>query len=162
MSSSEQLDKTYLEQVLAEHQELRRLLTNVQRLLVVGESEKRELIAQVCELVDLCEAHFAEEETGGYMHDVIKAAPRLSHRAELLLAQHEHLLESLEALRVLVQSGVESAAWRKRVQQDFAQLARRLGEHESAEYRLVRTLFRSIWEPATDAAAHAKVAIAPS
>ncbi|MCA9258359.1 MAG: hemerythrin domain-containing protein [Planctomycetales bacterium] len=139
--SPPKLDRSYLEQVHAEHEELRRLISKVRKAIADETSEKRELASHVGELVDLCESHFGAEESNGYLRDASKTAPQLANRIEAMLSQHESLLEDLETLRVLVQSGVDSAAWRRRVEDDFAALAQRLFDHEAGEMALVQEAF---------------------
>jgi hemerythrin len=139
--SVHKLDHRFFEEMQAEHKELGALLRAVQAQLESDDRTKRDTAELVARLADLCGAHFNHEEQGGYMREAVTAAPWLADRVRSLLEEHETLLEAIESLRILVQSGIESAAWWKRVENDFHKFAAHLREHEANENLMVQQAF---------------------
>lgn len=85
--------------------------------------------------------HFEIEERGGYFADALRRAPHMAETAFELQAQHDPLLESLQALRALVRSGVESDAWWARVEKELDRFTDALLQHEAGERALLQRAY---------------------
>ena len=133
--------RSLVDAVQADHHELATLLAAIRREFASDARSKRHLEKLVTQLAELCEAHFQREEEGGYMHEAVQHAPQLAARAKALGEQHESLQEAIEKLRILIHSGVESAAWWVRVQNDFSAFAKTITHHESDENALLQEAF---------------------
>ncbi|MBX3433036.1 MAG: hemerythrin domain-containing protein [Pirellulales bacterium] len=127
--------------VQVDHHELNGLLADIRKQFADQRRSKRALEKLVTQLAELCEGHFQREEEGGYMREAVQQAPQLASRAKTLGDEHEPLQEAIEKLRILVHSGVESAAWWVRVQSDFSSFAKTISRHESEENALLQEAF---------------------
>ena len=82
-------------------------------------------------------SHFQLEETGGYMSEALRLAPRYHARAEDLREQHETLTCQMRALCELVEiSGPSREAWCE-LERRLARFGRELLAHERAENELM-------------------------
>ena len=139
--SSVNWDHEFFEVMQSEHKELTDLLTEVRAALTADDRDKNQVADLITRLCELVVTHFNHEERGGYMKEALERAPRMASQADLLLDQHEPLLEEVEKLRLLVHSGVESASWWTRIEADFHKFASRLINHEHAENKLVQEAY---------------------
>jgi hypothetical protein len=124
-----------------EHAELK---TIVESLTIACRSSKRnrnDVQSLTDKLNSAVKEHFALEEQGGYFADAIRRAPHLEATAVELQAQHEPLLESLEALRALARLGVKSQAGWIRLQSELDQFADELLKHEAGERSLLQRAY---------------------
>lgn len=133
--------RQYADAVHADHRELAGLLSDIRTEFANDERSKLRLEKLVTQLSELCEAHFRREEEGGYMKEAVQQSPLLATKASALEAEHEDLQEQIEKLRILIHSGVESAAWWVRVQSDFNNFAKQISRHESEENALLQEAF---------------------
>ncbi len=86
-------------------------------------------------------SHFQLEETGGYMSEALRLAPRYHARAENLREQHETLACQMRALCELAKiSGPSREAWSE-LERRLARFARELLAHERAENELTSQIF---------------------
>lgn len=131
----------FAEAVQADHLELGALLAAIRKEFAAPGRSKRQLEKLVTNLAELCEEHFQREEEGGYLHEAVQQAPQLSARAKVLGDQHEPLQEAIEKLRILIHSGIESAAWWVRVQSDFSAFAKTISHHEADENSLLQEAY---------------------
>ncbi len=84
-----------------QHRHLRDLLTELGTLTRNPEgfeAAKGALVAKLRALREMVQAHFAFEEEGGYMSEVLRKAPRFLPEVERLEAQHTEILRSLDGL----------------------------------------------------------------
>ena len=139
--SSVNWEHEFFEVMQTEHKQLTDLLTEIGATVSAQERDKNHVTDLISRLSELVESHFSHEERGGYLKDALERAPRLTPQAELLLDQHAPLQEEVEKLRLLVHSGVESAAWWTRIESDFHKFASRLINHEHAENMLVQEAY---------------------
>lgn len=130
-----------LEVVKSEHEELADLLAETRDALSADDRNRHQIEDLVARLSGEVESHFGHEERGGYFQEALARAPRYTAQAEALLNQHEALLEDVEKLRLLLRSGVESAAWWTRIESDFHKFATELLDHEHAENKLLQEAF---------------------
>lgn len=80
--------------------------------------------------------HFSLEEEGGYLVDVLEAAPGRTREVRALGEEHPRMLEELGAIRARLKEG---KGWRDR----FEIWLRTLREHEEAENELVLAALRT-------------------
>ncbi len=139
--SSNDWDQELFDLMKSEHKELADVLVLIRDAVSARECTKihlEDLVTRLCELVD---THFSHEEQGGYLKEALDRAPHYSAKAEKLLAEHRSLQEDVEKLRLLVHSGVESAAWWIHIEADFNKFASQLQIHEHAEVGVLQGAF---------------------
>lgn len=129
------------EVVKAEHEELAELLDAIRGALSSAERERNQIEGLVERLSTAVALHFEHEESGGYLQEALDRAPRFTGQADSLRLQHDGLREEIEKLRMLLHSGVESAAWWTRIDSDFQRFASQLLQHEHAENQLLQQAF---------------------
>lgn len=143
---SHQIDP-YLQRVLAEHDELHGAFEGIVQELaaIVAEhataDDVRRVRAKLESLLAQLEKHFRQEEEGGYLEEAMCRAPELRETADKLQVQHGEFCRAVDELI----AGTErpeppAAAWR-RLNTQFAALAKRLAAHEDAENALLERAF---------------------
>ncbi|MHB8899410.1 MAG: hemerythrin domain-containing protein [Thermoguttaceae bacterium] len=88
-------------------------------------------------LAEQLSLRFASEEQSGRYVDALGRAPWLTARIQELQQQHQQLVASLRHLRELCQSSTEANTLWPRAQQEFADFADLLLEHEASESNLL-------------------------
>ena len=141
--SADTWNHEFFQVVKSEHEELTEILDEVRVAISAGDRTKNRVEDVISRLSDVVETHFRHEEHGGYLKEAVERAPRLTAQAEVLLDQHESLLEQVEKLRLLVHSGIESPTWWTRIEADYHEFAARLIDHEHAENRVLQEAFTS-------------------
>jgi hypothetical protein len=124
-------------QLLAQHRELKELLTRIERVLAeqsVGVDEAARLLGQ---LGDQLVKHFALEEADGYFADALTHAPQLIARANDLLAQHPKMTHLAKQLAE-PQPGAE---WWRVTRERFQAFAAALLQHERGEDGLLQEAY---------------------
>jgi iron-sulfur cluster repair protein YtfE (RIC family) len=82
-------------------------------------------------------AHFAREESGGYLEVALQAAPRLENKAERLRSEHGTLLREIREIRELaLASAMSTEAWAA-VARAFEAFADRMTLHDEAENEIM-------------------------
>jgi hypothetical protein len=79
------------------------------------------------------ERHFAAEEEGGYMAEMLRNRPDLSSRADRIATQHGEILAAFENTLAMAPHATLIA-----LEDTVGELLHLLGEHEAAERRLVQ------------------------
>ena len=130
-----------LELLLRESHELHRAAIQLRSSIHSHQCTKQEVAEMVRQLSDAVENHFALEEEGGYLQDVVQRIPHMDERVRRLQEQHEELLETIQRLSMLATSGVESETWWTRISQDAESFVNRLIDHEHAENELVQEAY---------------------
>jgi hypothetical protein len=103
-----------------------------------GTSDSKKLAAigeQLGRLVEHLKAHFADEEGGGCVAEVLDRCPTLAPQVQAMLTEHPQLLQSLEALTANVQRGQIAA---EQLATAFETSAQALRTHEATENRLLQ------------------------
>jgi len=85
--------------------------------------------------------HFDHEESGGYFAEAIDAAPRLSERADALLAEHAQMAEQLVELQHRAAMQTTGARWRHALDHGFVDFMDRFLAHEEAENKLLQEAY---------------------
>lgn len=92
----------------------------------------------LADLRDDLREHFALEEMGGYLSEIVSKAPRLTRRTQQLEKQHSVLAHCTEELVACAAHGVSAPeAWLE-VERRFDALRAELMAHEAAENDLIR------------------------
>ncbi len=120
-----------------QHRHLRDLLSELGTLTRNPEgfeAAKGPLVAKLRALRETVQAHFAFEEEGGYMSDVLRKAPRFLPEVERLEAQHTEILRDLDRLTRTDLEKTEPEAFLDEVHS----LIERLGRHEREETDVVQ------------------------
>ena len=131
--------------MLAEHRELMREIADLRRwwkeLDEFGLPKYGEMGTRLKELRDHLRAHFEEEEADGYLAAALAAAPRFTHDAEYLRAQHRQFLDTLDRFTADLQATEPHCCnWedaRRRLEEFLTQLR----EHEAAENAIAHAAF---------------------
>ena len=149
--AEKRLDHDFFEMMKHEHQELIDLLGQVRNALdpaakdpaakdpdVKDATEVKRLMTDLCDHV---RSHFEHEEEGGYLHEVLEHAPRLTNLAEKLLQQHATLSEIAEKLCWHVKTEPSEGTWWKELEEMFDDFSKQLLKHEAQEDGLVQEAF---------------------
>lgn len=133
-----------LKNLLAEHQELMRKITEIrtswQEVCEPGIGPKcDEMANRVADIRRLLLDHFAVEEDGGYLSNVLDFAPQFAEQAAQLCGQHASLLKTLDDLETRLRKP-ESGAWDS-VSREFETFIHDLHDHEHQENNLVQSAF---------------------
>ena len=106
-----------------------------------GHIRRRADAKAIAELEDRLSEHFRLEESGGYLADALRVAPRYHARAEVLRAQHDDLSAEMRGICELAGvSGRSLEAWSE-LEWRLGAFARRLREHERAENEITSDAF---------------------
>lgn len=140
----------YWEQLREQHVGLRRLaegLGAALRDVVEGHrAGRRDAAAGVAtrviveDLASLLPEHFALEEKGGYMSDVLSAAPRFQRRIGNLRREHTILARQMAELAERARGAETPAEWES-VREEAGRFAEALLDHEKEEGDLMRAAF---------------------
>lgn len=127
------------DEILAQHASI---MTHLDRLgALVGDTRSRlrpaqrrqQLREHLTALRQVLAPHFATEEEGGYLHEVVDARPDLSRRAETIGAQHHEILQHIDlTLGSVSDKGLPSLA------ADAQAVIDRIRDHEAAERALIQ------------------------
>lgn len=136
----------YLEQALAEHHELHAFADSILRLLATPPREVmaehfETVVARMKELRDRLQAHFAQEEEGGYLDEAVSRAPNVAAQAAALQRQHQRFVELGD--QIIERAGA-AKDWRHRWNELGPEVQRfiaRLVAHEEAENALLAKAF---------------------
>lgn len=144
---------TQLDEILREHEIVHEIIWQLERLIdeggLVGQSSEwsERLCNELSAFYNHLERHFALEERGGYMLDVVAMLPEASAQVEQLRQQHAQILRRVKELiregdMIAAQMGGSVAELRQRVQQVLSLIR----QHETDENALIQHVF---YHPAT-------------
>lgn len=122
--------------VMAQHQDLERRTNRILGMVTTAFGWD-ELARELGEVYDVLTEHFELEGQGGYMQNVREALPVRASVVEELEHAHEHLEETLRAIR----KECARATDRQRIRDLFQQWLGDLVTHEEAENRLCLEAF---------------------
>jgi hypothetical protein len=93
MTGTLTVNAAFLQEIKDVNQELWDLLADVRHRCQrpIAPVQCRLLLDKLCQLRDQLALHFALEEAYGYFDEPVHVAPRLSHQAEVLRAEHKSL-----------------------------------------------------------------------
>ncbi|MCE9552901.1 MAG: hemerythrin domain-containing protein [Planctomycetes bacterium] len=129
-------------EIADEHDELRRLLQQFQRLLAARNADRHELTIRMTGLANLIESHFGhEEEEGGYFSEVLAEAPRLQQKIDILRQQHAEFRTTLDQFRALSRVHRGSPRCWQALEQLFYYFLGEFLEHERMENGLVQEAY---------------------
>lgn len=135
------LQETAIDVIADEHRELEALYERI-RATLADRGECLKTVQELFdELADRVRRHFANEETGGYFHEIVELAPRLSSRADRLEREHAELLEIAEQLSRNIRHACETQIWWFAIRVDFERFIERCERHEAAENALVQDAY---------------------
>ena len=138
--------RCYVEHLIAEHRRLHRMLRLARAAIVASRGPDRDATAadvvrilhQVREELD---HHFAQEEGGGCLDEVVSHCPSLSSEARRIEAEHPRLLENVDRLIAEALDCDQSVEKRVALEREFDELCRQLDAHEAAENVMLRKGF---------------------
>ncbi len=144
--AEKRFDHDFFEMMMREHRELIDLLGQIRHALdsaakdpaAKDAAEVKRLMGDLCDRV---RSHFKHEEEGGYFHEALERAPRLTNLAEKLLEQHATLSEIAEKLCWHVKTEPSEAAWWKELGEMFDDFSKQLLKHKAQEDHLVQEAF---------------------
>ena len=123
------------------HLHLREIMFEFRVVLAKRDATRRQVARLLKELTQQVLDHFAHEESGGYFAEAIAAAPRLSERADALLAEHARMAEQLVELRQRAAVETSGVRWWHALEHEFAIFLNRFSAHEEAENHLLQEAF---------------------
>jgi len=124
-----------------EHLHLREIIFEFRVVLATRDATRRQVATRLKELTQQVLDHFDHEESGGYFGEAIDAAPRLSERADALLAEHAQMAEQLVALQHRAATQISSTRWWHALESDFIDFMDRFSAHEKAENALLQEAY---------------------
>ena len=139
MASSSQFDDH--QKVLEEHQELKKLMATIERMLQERSASIDEVGKVLGQLGDRLVKHFALEEEGGYFSEALLQAPRLVSRANELLEQHPKMCTTARKLAAEARRGDGSESWWDETTKRFQAFTEELLKHESTEDTLIQEAY---------------------
>lgn len=133
-------------EVRTQHAELCRLLNTVRQQLSACTEKGHArpgpcLTATMKQLKDHLEAHFAREESGGWLEEAVVRAPHLAHQLTRLEQQHEPLRARAANLVAEAEASDKTAASIDQLRHHFEMFAHHLTTHESHEERVLQKGF---------------------
>ncbi len=146
MNSAERLSPL-LESVRSEHRPLQEMVRGMGDLLASPGPNPAwhvlfdQLKTCVADLREHLAAHFAREESGGFLEHATTELPRLASEATALEKEHPDLLREFDKFLELTSSIEPSEAEYHRLAIEFRRVAKLLLTHEVAENRLLQQGF---------------------
>jgi len=131
----------FLERMQHEHHELNRALLEIRQELVhlaAGERDQRlsgEIAKRLRALSSELQQHFAEQENGGCVAEVLARCPSLAARVQTMCDEHPALLRAVEGL---ISSAAGQGTAQEQLPRDFERFADQLQAHEALENRLLQ------------------------
>ncbi len=135
---------TYLGNLLAEHQELMRKVTDLKHFwhevseLGIG-PKCFELADRISDIREHLQEHFDAEERDGYLGPALTTAPRYSEEADELRAQHVTFLQALDSMTSRLRSG-DQEVWNS-ICGEVEKFVDDLQTHEHRENNIVQAAF---------------------
>ena len=140
MSDADAGRDTY-QRMLQEHEQLRNLLVEVERVVAQRTVEIPHLAAKMTRLGRQLEGHFAMEEVSGCFAEMVNVAPRVSDRVNAFIGEHASFQAEMGSVIDLVnQCHGTSEDW-DRIEARFTEFSRKLMDHEAAENELLQQVF---------------------
>lgn len=131
--------------LLGEHRELMRDIAELRRwckqLDEIGIPKYGELGSRLTELRQRLNAHFLEEESGGYLASALTVAPRYARDAGRLLEQHRELLQRLDEFIERLQAVEPPFDCWGDAHQELNDFLVCLRDHEGAENAILQAAF---------------------
>lgn len=130
-------------QVFEEHGTLRLAIDNIRLLLSASErpqlagSRDKRMLEDLRAFDSMLTQHFMGEERGGYLVDVLRDHPELSHQVSLLEKDHEIIATMLKTVLAAWPGSVDSLP-NSRPRKMLDELLDRLEAHEAAENGLMQ------------------------
>ncbi len=132
-TSNEQQQQIY-EEIRREHEHLREVLGKIRHALNVRMEAATNLAEMMSSLQQHVSVHFHEEEEGGFFHEVVVQAPRMSNRADALKQEHVGLATAVVELVTIASEENELC---KSLDTKFHDFSKTLMQHESKENELL-------------------------
>jgi ABC-type transporter Mla subunit MlaD len=124
-------------ELLAQHRDLKQLLTRIESVLTEQTASIDEAAHLLGQLGDQLVKHFALEEAGGYFSEALTQAPQLVARANDLLAQHPKMTHLVKQLT----TAQPDANWWRETHQRFQAFTAELLRHERSEDQLLQEAY---------------------
>jgi len=138
--------RCYVEHLIAEHRRIHRMLRLARTTIVAsggpdGDATGADVARVLRQVRGELEHHFAQEESGGCLDEVVSRCPSLSAEARRIEAEHPQLLDSVDRLIAQAMDGDQSVEKRVALWRGFDELCRQLDAHETAENAMLRKGF---------------------
>src|SRR5262245_2694081 len=138
--------RCYVDHLIAEHRRLHRLLRTARANIVACGGPDRDatsphIVQTLRQVRAELERHFAEEEGGGCLDEVVSRCPTLSGEARRIEAEHPQLLTNVDQLIAQALDCNGSAENQVALGRAFDELCRQLDAHEAAENAMLRKGF---------------------
>src|SRR5262245_37229875 len=94
---------SYVEHLIAEHRRIHRMLRLAHHTIIGAQGSQQDappaVVVRVLQQVrEELEHHFAQEESGGCLHEAVSRCPPLSAEAHRIEAEHRELLQDVDRL----------------------------------------------------------------
>lgn len=151
MQRTEREQAAWVQKMLEDHKELRKVLGSTREFLMNPRPDPGEtgfhrwataMSKQLVELYDGLFRHFREEEQCGAFEDLVRRYPRSSTRVERLQDEHERLLGDLRGLmNEIMEYAAGIAPDNPRLRRKLKEVLDRVDAHERGETELMQRMF---------------------
>jgi hemerythrin-like domain-containing protein len=110
-----------------------------------------ECILELQDFKEQLKKHFALEEEGGFMNEVLQMAPETERQISKLLAEHKQMIKSLDEILSALKPMLEKdPASLETVRINLNEMMVTLRQHENAEYDLIQKAYYQQYGTASD------------
>lgn len=124
-----------------EHQEIRSLMSSLQRRLAGPPWQDPMVTSLLDSLREHLETHFAYEESDEGFNDLVRTAPWVSDRVDALVAEHRSLMAAACDLASRVRSVPHTAPNWAELNEVYGRLHEQLVTHEEKEHDLLQEVY---------------------
>jgi hypothetical protein len=130
------------EDIRREHLSLAIKLGHLRRICEGEIRPGEEMAALLLDLYDALKTHFRNEEFNGFFSQVTTKAPRLTHDANVLCAEHREMLHTVSQLVRFAAAGANSHEWWRELNNGILVLADQLRRHEHDEDAILQRAYQ--------------------
>jgi hypothetical protein len=131
-----------LENTKQEHDALRDKLRRIHEVMIGVEIKADAIATLLLDLKNALQAHFANEESGGFFNQLTTHSPHLAYQTDTLCVEHGQLLYKAMELYQFATAGSRSMDWWRALGYQFHAFSRELMHHESEENKLLQQIYQ--------------------
>lgn len=129
------------QRIETQHVALRERIAEIQKTLESQPDEPELIGTHLSTLSHELQAHFLEEEEGGFFDHIRQRAPQLSTDTKLLEEEHQEFLGRIRDLITIAETCEGSDPWWQRLKAEFHEYSKGLMHHESLENQLLQRAY---------------------
>ena len=129
------------QRIETQHMALRDRVADIQRALQSQPDKSDPICSKLSGLLKDLQAHFLEEESGGFFNHIKLRAPQLETDTKLLQEEHQDLLGKARDLITAAEACEGNEQWWQRLKANFHDFSKSLMHHESLENQLLQRAY---------------------